>query len=224
MISERIKNLAALTVQRSKAAPRSTFFQDLHGAALGQYAGLPQWEKIARAMAHAIANMPVYIHPEDTIGGRTYQVDPLPPAAYAPDLDCDTPAREEFLSLYPEAEQLFRHYLITGTAKGHIIWDFSRILSLGVEGLRARFEEALSSARDEEAKQFYTGVLILLCYSAGLGIPFVASALLIDSLKSAFNFIKRHYTIINRICGILLILMGILMMTGLMNRFLALLS
>ena len=69
-----------------------------------------------------------------------------------------------------------------------------------------------------------TGVLMLLCYSAGLGIPFVASALLIDSLKSAFNFIKRHYTIINRICGILLILMGILMMTGLMNRFLALLS
>ena len=72
--------------------------------------------------------------------------------------------------------------------------------------------------------QALTGVLMLLCYSAGLGIPFVASALLIDSLKSAFNFIKRHYTIINRICGILLILMGILMMTGLMNRFLALLS
>lgn len=72
--------------------------------------------------------------------------------------------------------------------------------------------------------QALTGVLMLLCYSAGLGIPFVASALLIDSLKSAFNFIKQHYTIINRICGILLILMGILMMTGLMNRFLALLS
>ena len=72
--------------------------------------------------------------------------------------------------------------------------------------------------------QALTGVLMLLCYSAGLGIPFVASALLIDSLKSAFNFIKRHYTIINRICGILLILMGILMMTGLMNRFLAILS
>ena len=72
--------------------------------------------------------------------------------------------------------------------------------------------------------QALTGVLMLLCYSAGLGIPFVASALLIDSLKSAFNFIKQHYTIINRFCGILLILMGILMMTGLMNRFLALLS
>ena len=69
-----------------------------------------------------------------------------------------------------------------------------------------------------------TGVLMLLCYSAGLGIPFVASALLIDSLKSTFDFIKRNYTIINRICGILLIIMGILMMTGLMNKFLGLLS
>ncbi|MBR6565774.1 MAG: cytochrome c biogenesis protein CcdA [Spirochaetaceae bacterium] len=69
-----------------------------------------------------------------------------------------------------------------------------------------------------------TGVLMLLCYSAGLGIPFVASALLIDSLKSTFDFIKKNYTIINRICGILLIIMGILMMTGLMNKFLGLLS
>lgn len=72
--------------------------------------------------------------------------------------------------------------------------------------------------------QASTGVLMLLCYSAGLGIPFVASALLIDSLKSTFDFIKKNYTIINRICGILLIVVGILMMTGLMNRFLGLLS
>ena len=72
--------------------------------------------------------------------------------------------------------------------------------------------------------QATTGILMLLCYSAGLGIPFVASALLIDSLKSTFNLIKRHYSIINRICGIMLVVMGILMMTGLMNRFLALLS
>ena len=72
--------------------------------------------------------------------------------------------------------------------------------------------------------QATTGILMLLCYSAGLGIPFVASALLIDSLKSTFNFIKRHYSIINRICGIMLVVMGILMMTGLMNRFLVLLS
>ena len=59
-----------------------------------------------------------------------------------------------------------------------------------------------------------TGVLMLLCYSLGLGIPFVISALLIEQLKTAFDFIKRHYNIINKISGILLIVVGILMFTG----------
>lgn len=72
--------------------------------------------------------------------------------------------------------------------------------------------------------QASTGILMLLCYSAGLGIPFVASALLLDNLKSTFDFIKRNYSLINRICGILLVLIGILMMSGLMSRFLTLLS
>ncbi len=42
------------------------------------------------------------------------------------------------------------------------------------------------------------GVILLLCYSAGLGIPFVAAAVLIDKLKGAFAVIKQHYDIINR--------------------------
>jgi len=61
------------------------------------------------------------------------------------------------------------------------------------------------------------GTLMLLTYSLGLGIPFLLSAVLIDQLKGAFNFIKRHYTLINRICGGLLILIGILMATGVLN-------
>lgn len=68
------------------------------------------------------------------------------------------------------------------------------------------------------------GTLMLLCYSLGLGIPFVASAILIDKLKSAFDFIKRHYGVINTVCGCLLIAVGVLMMTGLLGRLLTLLS
>ena len=64
------------------------------------------------------------------------------------------------------------------------------------------------------------GILMLLCYSAGLGIPFLISAVLIDQLKGAFNFIKRHYNVINYICGGLLIVIGILMATGILNDFL----
>lgn len=68
------------------------------------------------------------------------------------------------------------------------------------------------------------GTLMLLAYSLGLGIPFIFSAVLIDYLKSAFNWIKRHYDIINKISGGLLILIGILMATGTFGRLLSLLS
>ena len=68
-----------------------------------------------------------------------------------------------------------------------------------------------------------TGIIMLLLYSAGLGIPFVLSAVLIDKLKNTFNFIKKHYKIINIISGSLLIVVGILMMTGLLNRLIQIL-
>ncbi len=68
------------------------------------------------------------------------------------------------------------------------------------------------------------GMAMLLCYSLGLGIPFVFSAVLIDYLKGAFGWIKRHYDIINKVCGVLLVLIGILMATGLMGRLLNVLS
>ncbi|MBQ8598009.1 MAG: cytochrome c biogenesis protein CcdA [Lachnospiraceae bacterium] len=69
-----------------------------------------------------------------------------------------------------------------------------------------------------------TGMMMLLCYSAGLGIPFIVSALLIDKLKSTFAWIKKKYKTINLICGVLLIMIGLAMATGLMGRLLALLS
>ena len=68
------------------------------------------------------------------------------------------------------------------------------------------------------------GVIMLSLYSLGLGIPFVISAILIDNLKTAFNFIKRHYREINVISGIMLIIVGIMMATGTFGRLLSILS
>ena len=67
-------------------------------------------------------------------------------------------------------------------------------------------------------------MLMLLAYSLGLGIPFLVSAVLIDKLKSAFDWIKRNYRVINLISGSLLILVGVLMATGTLGRLLNLLS
>ena len=69
-----------------------------------------------------------------------------------------------------------------------------------------------------------SGMLMLLAYSLGLGIPFLVSAVLIDKLKSAFDWIKRNYRVINLISGSLLILVGVLMATGTLGRLLSLLS
>ena len=68
------------------------------------------------------------------------------------------------------------------------------------------------------------GAAMLFVYSLGLGIPFIISALLIDKLKTTFAFIKGHYGVINKICGIILIIIGILMMTGLMGMIVEILS
>lgn len=67
------------------------------------------------------------------------------------------------------------------------------------------------------------GMGMLLCYSLGLGIPFLFSAVLIDKLKTAFNWVKAHYSVINFVCGGLLVIVGILMATGMLGLFLNLL-
>ena len=68
------------------------------------------------------------------------------------------------------------------------------------------------------------GILMLLTYSLGLGIPFITSAVLIDKLKTTFDFIKKNYKVINIICGCILILVGVLMMSGLLTKFVGLLA
>ena len=49
----------------------------------------------------------------------------------------------------------------------------------------------------------------MLLYSIGLGIPFIISAVLIEKLKNIFHFIKKHYDVIKRISGIILVIAGL---------------
>ena len=68
------------------------------------------------------------------------------------------------------------------------------------------------------------GMLMLLAYSLGLGIPFVLCAILIDKMKSAIDWFKNNYKIINTISGGLLVVVGVMMATGTFGRLLALLN
>ena len=68
------------------------------------------------------------------------------------------------------------------------------------------------------------GVAMLFCYSLGLGVPFLLSAVLIERLKGAFDWIKRHYTVVSAVSGLFLVAVGVLMMTGFLNKYLSLLT
>lgn len=56
--------------------------------------------------------------------------------------------------------------------------------------------------------------VLLLAYSAGLAIPFIGTALLFNRALGAFSWFKRHYREMSIASGFLLILLGVLLITG----------
>lgn len=68
------------------------------------------------------------------------------------------------------------------------------------------------------------GALLLLCYSMGFGLPFIISALAIDKIEGAFTFVKKHYQVIKVISGLFLIMIGMLMATGMIGKWMRLVS
>jgi cytochrome c-type biogenesis protein len=55
---------------------------------------------------------------------------------------------------------------------------------------------------------------LLLVYSAGLAVPFLLTAVAFNRATTAFDWVRRHYAVINAIAGLLLIGIGILVLTG----------
>lgn len=100
---------------------------------------------------------------------------------------------------------------------------FGIIFSIGWTPCVGAFLGSALMMASQQGKAF-TGMLMLLAYSLGLGIPFILSAVLIQKLKTTFDFIKRNYSIINTVSGILLIIVGIMMATGTLGKLLSLLS
>jgi len=62
------------------------------------------------------------------------------------------------------------------------------------------------------------GVLLLACYSLGLGIPFFLTAVALNSFFNVFSWIKRHYRQIEYASGGLLVILGIMVFTNQFTR------
>ena len=70
----------------------------------------------------------------------------------------------------------------------------------------------LSVAASEETVAKGAGLLAV--YSAGLGIPFLIAALMIEQFSAVFARMRRHLATVERVMGVLMILVGIGFLTG----------
>lgn len=60
--------------------------------------------------------------------------------------------------------------------------------------------------------------ILLTAYSLGLGVPFLVAALLFDSTQSLLRRIQRHVGKIERLTGVLLVVVGIMLASGQLQR------
>lgn len=74
----------------------------------------------------------------------------------------------------------------------------------------------LAVAATEE--QVYQGILLLLLYSLGLGVPFIISAFAMNRFLLLFNRFKKHIRICEIITGILLVVVGLLIYSNWLSR------
>lgn len=58
------------------------------------------------------------------------------------------------------------------------------------------------------------GALLMTFYCLGLGLPFIVAALAFRRALGAFGWVKRHYPLVMRIGGGMLVLVGLLLVTG----------
>jgi cytochrome c-type biogenesis protein len=65
---------------------------------------------------------------------------------------------------------------------------------------------------------FLQGMLLLVVFSAGLGLPFILASIFISFFSNFFKKINRHLNIISIISGIFLIILGILFLLDIMTK------
>ncbi len=63
-----------------------------------------------------------------------------------------------------------------------------------------------------------TGAALLLAYSIGLGLPFVAAALAMGTFTAFLRGFKRHFQTVERVAGAALVLTGIAFLSGGMQQ------
>jgi len=86
-----------------------------------------------------------------------------------------------------------------------------REIQIHIDTLQARID----TARADLAR----GTTLLGVYAAGLGIPFLLAAIFLQRAMGVMNRIKRHMKLIERVSGVLLLIVGFALLTGAFSTF-----
>ncbi|MEV4872696.1 cytochrome c biogenesis protein CcdA [Streptomyces syringium] len=62
------------------------------------------------------------------------------------------------------------------------------------------------------------GAVLTAAYCIGLGLPFILAAVAFRRALGAFGWVKRHYAWVMRIGGLMLVVVGVLLVTGMWDR------
>ncbi len=68
------------------------------------------------------------------------------------------------------------------------------------------------------SQSVWSGALLLLLYSIGLGVPFVLAALGFDWMYARLGVVKRHHRTVQSVAGWLLVVFGVLLMLGVLDQ------
>ena len=158
--TDRIGRILSASRSRGADQPPSPYLARL-AEAHDRYADLPWRLRQARARADALADMPVYLFPDERLVGMVYHCGPIPevenPTDYA------RFGAERVREALPENEELIAFGICRdGAMPGHITWHWDWILEKGVLGLLDEYREAVGTARDDVARAFYEGVILSL--------------------------------------------------------------
>lgn len=72
----------------------------------------------------------------------------------------------------------------------------------------------LGLAADPHTATAGRGAVLTTAYCIGLGLPFIATGLAFRRALGAFAWVKRHYAVVMRVGGLMLVVIGLLLMTG----------
>lgn len=73
-------------------------------------------------------------------------------------------------------------------------------------------------ALSQEQASAGRGALLTVAYCLGLGLPFILAAVAFRRALGAFGWVKRHYAWVMRIGGLMLVVVGVLLVTGMWDR------